>query len=40
MLFNLALHMNHQVILSALMVATIFFVIYAAKEKNDERKRA
>jgi hypothetical protein len=40
MLFNLALHLNHQVILSALMVATVFVVIYCVKERNDERKRA
>ena len=40
MLFNLALHLNHNVLVGAMMAAVVFAVIFCAKERNNERKRA
>jgi hypothetical protein len=40
MLFDLALHLNHHVIVAAVMVAVVFAGISLSKEKSDERTRA
>ena len=40
MLFNLALHLTHNAIAGAMMTAVVFAVIFFAKERINERKRA
>ncbi len=40
MLYNLCLHLHGLYLTSALAAATVFVLIFMAKEKRDERKRA